>query len=255
MTQEDDRRAYLAAGTIGAMLLGMVLTPLRGLTPASNLTFPFIALTIAIAELGGRWPAVATALVSALSLDFFLTQPYRRLTIADKHDVIAFLGLAACGLVAATFSSSRRKQLAALRGERSQLALLHDGLRRLEEAGPSERALAEFLDATRAALPLSALVARNEKDRIVATTQGDRERPVPARVLRPDTLLPTEALPPSLPRASLPLPSDGGRLQLRAGNRPIGWLDVWGSEEPASAEVRRTLSDVGRVVGALLARE
>ena len=45
-----------------------------------------------VAEFGGRWPAVATALASALSLDFFLTQPYLHLAIDDKHDIIAFAG-------------------------------------------------------------------------------------------------------------------------------------------------------------------
>ena len=38
-------------------------------------------------------------MVSALSLDFFLTQPYLHLAIADKHDLIASLGLAGCGLL------------------------------------------------------------------------------------------------------------------------------------------------------------
>jgi len=105
----DDDLIYLPAGTIAAVFLGIVLIPLRDYTTASNLTFPFLALTIAIAELGGPRAAVGTALGSALSLDFFLTQPYLHLTIAGKHDVIAFLGLAACGLVAAAFSARRRR--------------------------------------------------------------------------------------------------------------------------------------------------
>ena len=62
--------------------------PLRTYTTASNFAFVFVALTIVVAEMGGRAAAVVTALVSALSLDFFLTQPYMRLTIHEKHDVI-----------------------------------------------------------------------------------------------------------------------------------------------------------------------
>ena len=61
--------------------------PLRTYTTASNFAFVFVALTIVVAEMGGRAAAVVTALVSALSLDFFLTQPYMRLTIHEKHDV------------------------------------------------------------------------------------------------------------------------------------------------------------------------
>ncbi len=44
-------------------------------------------------------------MASTLSLDFFLTQPYLRLEIEGKHDIIAFVGLAGCGLLAAALAS------------------------------------------------------------------------------------------------------------------------------------------------------
>jgi K+-sensing histidine kinase KdpD len=102
--------AYLAIGPLVAIFLGVALIPLRGTVIPSNFTFPFIILTIVVAEFGGRPAAVATALVSALSLDFFLTEPYLRLTIQGKHDITAFLGLAACGLVAAALGARRIRQ-------------------------------------------------------------------------------------------------------------------------------------------------
>jgi hypothetical protein len=47
----------LSFGAGGALLLGMALTPFRGLTPAANFTFLFMALTIVVAETGaGRRP-------------------------------------------------------------------------------------------------------------------------------------------------------------------------------------------------------
>jgi len=67
-----------------AILLGAALVPLRGYTTASNFAFAFVALTIVVAEMGGRGAAVATALCSGLSLDFFLTETYMKLTIAEK---------------------------------------------------------------------------------------------------------------------------------------------------------------------------
>jgi K+-sensing histidine kinase KdpD len=111
MKIEDGRLLYFAAGGIAAIFLGVALVPLREFTYASNFTFPFMALTIVVAEFGGPRAALITALTSALSLDFFLTKPYLRLSIAGKHDIIAFLGLAACGLVAAACSSGRRRRL------------------------------------------------------------------------------------------------------------------------------------------------
>jgi K+-sensing histidine kinase KdpD len=101
---------YRASGPLGAILLGIALIPLREDVIASNFTFPFIILTIVVAEYGGRAAAIATALVSALSLDFFLTKPYLELTIQGKHDITAFLGLAACGLVAAVLGARRARR-------------------------------------------------------------------------------------------------------------------------------------------------
>jgi K+-sensing histidine kinase KdpD len=110
MRADDDRLIYIATGPFAAILLGFALIPLREAVIASNLTFPFIILTIIVAEFGGRPAAVATALVSALSLDFFLTKPYLRLTIEGKHDLAAFLGVAACGLVAAALATRRHRR-------------------------------------------------------------------------------------------------------------------------------------------------
>jgi hypothetical protein len=249
MDGENDGWTYLSAGTIAAILLGMALVPFRDFTTASNFTFPFLALTIAVAEFGGPRAAVATALASALSLDFFLTKPYLRLTIEGKHDIIAFLGLTACGLVAAVLASSRRRS----RADR-HLDLLHRTLSETEGAGPVGPALSKALDAVRDAFPfLSAAVVRDEHGEIVARFGGAGAPTAPA-VLRFDTLLSLGGPPQAVPRRGLPLPKQGGRLELRAGNRRVGWLDVWGNEESASAEARRTLSDVGRIVGTLLAR-
>jgi K+-sensing histidine kinase KdpD len=110
MRSDGERAFYLATGPLVAILLGFALIPLRDVVIASNFTFPFIILTIVVAELGGRPAALATALVSAMSLDFFLTKPYLKLTIEGKHDVTAFLGLAACGLVAAALGARRERR-------------------------------------------------------------------------------------------------------------------------------------------------
>lgn len=252
MRLADADLAYLPAGTISAIVLGIALIPLRDFTSASNLTFPFLALTIAIAELGGPRAALATALGSALSLDFFLTKPYLQLTIEGKHDVIAFLGLAACGLVAAAFSSRRRRMIALLRVERRQLDLLCAALSRLETGGPIELVLTQVLDSTRTALTLPALAVRDEHDRIIAASPVGHGPRVPARLLRPDTLLPEENAPRVVPGPGLPLPDDGGRIPLVVRGRRVGWLDVWGSSARVSTDARHTLSAIGRLAGVML---
>jgi hypothetical protein len=251
MEDDEDRLIYLAGGPLVAVLLGMSLVPVRGFTTASNFTFLFMALTIFVAELGGRAPAVATALCSALSLDFFLTQPYLRLSIADKHDMIAFLGLTACGLIAAAVGSRRGERVTSLRASREQLKLVHSSLEQLEKGVPTDLALTRVLDASRGVLPLAAAVVRDPRGNLIAASERAHGMPVPARSLGFDALVA-----PSPPdRSGQPLPQEGARLALVAGGRQVGWLDVWGNGRVAGTEARRTLSSVARLLAVLLARE
>jgi uncharacterized protein DUF4118 len=252
--EEDESLIYLAGGGIAAIFLGMALIPLRDYTSASNFAFPFMALTIAVAEFGGRRAAVVTALTSALSWDFFLTQPYLRLTIAGKHDIIAFVGLAVCGLIAAAFGTRRRRKSADLGAARSHLNLVHATLQRMESPDPVEQVLQRILDDTRAALPLAALAARDARGQLLALSGPNPDRAIPHQVLRSGTLLPDDIAERILPPGGMPFPEQGARLQIVVGGRPVGWLELWGSGGSADAAARSALSDAARLLGVLLAR-
>jgi hypothetical protein len=241
MADDSEGLFYLALGPMAAILLGAALVPLRGYTTASNFAFVFVALTIVVAELGGRWAAVATALCSGLSLDFFLTQPYMQLTMYEKHDVIAVVGLTVCGLIAAAFGTQRGRRTAALEAARAQLDLLHAVLREGESSEAIASRLTRILRLSREVLPLAAAVVRDERDEVLASSDpADGRRPVPHTVLQPDTLA---------------IPDEGGRIALAFGGRRLGWLDVWGSGVYTKPESRRTLSDLARSVAILLAVE
>jgi hypothetical protein len=249
----DDSLAYVAAGPLLAIVLGVLLSALRESVSASNLSFPFVILTIVVAAFGGRTAGVVTALVSALSMDFFLTQPYLSLRISSAHDVIAFVGLATCGLVAAALGSPGR--IAALHEARRTIGLFHASVLGLEGGGPADTALARLLDASCNAFPVKALVVRDEHNRVVAASRGPHALlPIPQQVVAEDLLLPAGAGT-KLPRRSPPLPPEGARLPLRTGNRDVGWLDLWGDGLGASAASRQALCDLARLWAALLGRE
>src|SRR5574341_783941 len=108
MMPNEQTRLWIVAGAVGSMALGVALIPLRQLTSASNLAFVFLAFTVIVAEFGGRTAALVTAVMSAISLNFFLTEPYLTLTISKPDDLVAFLALAACGLIAAAFGRRRK---------------------------------------------------------------------------------------------------------------------------------------------------
>ncbi len=248
MNRNGDWLFYLGGGPIVAVLLGVALVPLRDLTVASNLAFAFLALTVAVGALGGRGPAVATALASSLSLDFFLTRPYMALAIHRKDDLIAFLGLAGCGLLAATLGSPRREWLEGSR----QLHALQAVLGPIERGSLPERGLQELLDATRSVFPLSAVAVRDGAGRLrAASGEGTLVARNPARSGPPASIATSGPLLDF--RRGVPLPEDGLRVPLVAAGRELGFLDLWGNGQPADREARRGLTALVHAFAALLA--
>ena len=237
MPGSSDRLFYLGVGPIAAILLGVALMPFREVTVASNFTFAFLALTMVAGELGGHGPALATALVSALSLDFFLTRPYLHLAIHDKDDVIAFLGLALCGLLAAALGSPRRERLVADR----QLRLLQAALLEGASAGAVDSGLQPLVDAAREAFPLAAIAVRDAGGRLLASGGSAGEA-----ASAPATVGSAAALAVVAERwdwgEGAPLPAAGVRLPLVAAARQVGWMDLWGDGRPAGNEARRGLA-------------
>jgi two-component system sensor histidine kinase KdpD len=243
---DADRLGWVGGGAIAAVLLGMVLVPLRELTSASNLTFAFLALTIVVAELGGGGAAVATALASSLSLDFFLTRPYLTLAMEDKHDLFAFLGLTACGLVAAAVGSHQSGRVAALRACRARQELVRHGLDQLAKGAPRDLAVARVLDASVGVLPVADAAVHDMAGNLLAATGQARGRPAP--VARLDVLGDSAA---PLGRATA-LPHDGVRVPLVARGRLLGWLDVWGDANAGRAGVG-DVADLARLLVLILA--
>jgi len=246
---KDDELFYLGAGPVAAIGLGAALMPLRDATTASNLAFAFVALTIVVGHAGGRWAATATAIASALSLNFFLTRPYLTLNIHGRDDVIAFVGLAACGLVSAALGSGSTERLA----RRRQLDVLYAATRELELSGPPAARVQGLLESAYAVFPVSALVLHDVGGELLGAV-GDRARVADAPRGRVDVLDDAPAARGRAGRAA-PLPREGVRVPLLAGHRAVGHLDLWGDDRPAGPDTRRTLRALARAVAAIVAAE
>lgn len=239
MNRADDIRVWMVTGALGSMALAIVLIPLRSVVAASNLAFVFMAFTIVVAELGGRGPALVTALVSAMSLNFFLTQPYMSLVIDKPDDVVAFFALAGCGLIAAAFGR-RRERLAEVVGrEAEDLARLG----RLVERARSGRSVEGLLQDLRAEFGLGALVLRDAEGRALAADPGAAvSRPAPRVRLTADTLFAAEEETVRFGTRGIRLPEAGGRLTLQSRRGPVT-LDLWeGSGEGFGRDESRTLA-------------
>jgi hypothetical protein len=246
MNRADDVRVWMVTGALGSMALAVVLIPLRSMVAASNRAFVFMAFTIIMAELGGRGPALVTALISAMSLNFFLTEPYLTLEITNRQDIIAFCALAGCGLIAAAFGR-RRERLSEVAGRADrELGMLS----RLVHRARSEREISGLLEELRADFSLGGLVLRDSTGHLLAAApESAGARPAPHMTLDADTLLAAADVTPRIGSRGLRLPDGGGRLTLQTGQGPVT-LDLWeGSADGLRLDEARTLAVAASILG------
>jgi two-component system sensor histidine kinase KdpD len=84
------RRRILAAffiAAVGLPVLTVVLTTLRGDVGFSSDVLYYLLAVVAVATVGGIWPALAAAVAAFILLDWYFAPPIHTFTIADSRDV------------------------------------------------------------------------------------------------------------------------------------------------------------------------
>ena len=112
-------------GLVGPVLLTLLLNAVNlGL---ANDVLLYLALTVAAALLGGLYPALASAAVGSVLLNWFFTPPVNRITIADPRNILAlaiFVGVALSVASVVDLAARRTHQAARLRAESEILSFL-----------------------------------------------------------------------------------------------------------------------------------
>ncbi|MDQ0824518.1 two-component system sensor histidine kinase KdpD [Arthrobacter sp. B2I5] len=128
-------RRRTAAGFVLAVLLPVLLTAMLSVSPELNLaTHALVHLTgvMAVAFIGGLWPAVLAAVLDSLLLNYFQTDPVGTFNISDPQNVFAllvFLSAAVAVSLVVGLSARRAREAARARAEAATLAdLAHDAL-------------------------------------------------------------------------------------------------------------------------------
>ncbi|TQJ38143.1 two-component system sensor histidine kinase KdpD [Arthrobacter sp. SLBN-112] len=128
-------RARTTIGFVLAVLLPVLLTAALAVSPDLNLaTHALVHLTgvMAVAFIGGLWPAVLAAVLGSLLLNYFQTDPVGTLNISDPQNVFAllvFLGAAVAVSLVVGLSARRAREALRARAEATTLAdLAHDAL-------------------------------------------------------------------------------------------------------------------------------
>lgn len=239
MRRDDTALVWMVTGGVGSMALGMALIPLRTMTSASNLAFVFLTFTIVVAELGGRSAALVTAVVSAMSLNFFLTEPYLTLMMSKSDDVVAFFAMAACGLIAAAFGKRRARwsEVAGRAGTGLEI------LQRVVHQSTTRSPLNQLLGSLKEGFRLAAIVLRDAQGHVLASAPTDAMPGLNAGTpLVPDTLLPEDQARVRFGTKGLRLPAGGGRIVIRTGRGSVT-LDLWeGDEDGFNVDETRALA-------------
>ncbi|MEU8761083.1 ATP-binding protein, partial [Streptomyces sp. NPDC048659] len=114
-------------GVAGPLPLALLLGALvPGLGFANDMLL-FLSLTVAAALIGGLLPALASAAVGSLVLNYFFTPPIGELTIADPENMVAlgiFAGVGASVASVVSLAARRTHQAARLRAEAETLSFL-----------------------------------------------------------------------------------------------------------------------------------
>ncbi|MFF3462875.1 ATP-binding protein [Streptomyces sp. NPDC001984] len=114
-------------GVLGPALLTLLLTSVSPEVGLANDMLLFLALTVAAALLGGLVPALTSAVVGSLLLNWYFTPPIHTLTIADPKNIVAiaiFVGVAVSVASVVDLAARRTHQAARLRAESEILSVL-----------------------------------------------------------------------------------------------------------------------------------
>ncbi|QIQ02226.1 sensor histidine kinase [Streptomyces liangshanensis] len=114
-------------GVVAPVLLSFLLTALHDTLGLANDVLLFLFLTVLSALLGGLRPALASAAVSTLLLNFYFTPPTHTLTIQDPKNLVAitiFFAVAVAVASVVDLAARRTHQAARLRAESEILSFL-----------------------------------------------------------------------------------------------------------------------------------
>ena len=164
-----------------------------------------------------------------------------------SDDVVAFLALAVCGLIAAAFGRRRGRWSEVARRAGDDLDIVRVLVWQLRGGAP----LDETLETLRESFRLRALALRGPDERVLATARrDDAPLPVPTTELDPDRLVPFEDRGGRIPIGvkGVRLPAAGGRLRLRSDAGVVA-LDLWaGDLDGLTPDEMRTLSIAASVL-------
>jgi hypothetical protein len=115
----------LAIGILGAFGISIAMIPLRDDLPNACMALALVLPVLGAAIVGGRWAGGISAVVAALSFNFWFTKPYLSLRISSSDDVVTFVELFVVAMIAAELALRARRGGQAARESRDEIERLY----------------------------------------------------------------------------------------------------------------------------------
>ncbi|MFC8623570.1 DUF4118 domain-containing protein [Streptomyces anulatus] len=168
-------------GVVGPVLLAVVLRGMEDAPGLANDVLLFLFLTVAAALLGGVRPALASAAVGSMLLNYWFTPPTHTLTVQDPENIVAiviFFAVAVAVSSVVDLAARRTHQAARLRAESEILSFLAGSVLR------GETALDALLDRVRETFAMESVALLERSSDVEPWTCAGSVGPAP--VTRPD---------------------------------------------------------------------
>ncbi|MGW6711494.1 DUF4118 domain-containing protein [Streptomyces globisporus] len=168
-------------GVVGPVLLAVVLRSMEDAPGLANDVLLFLFLTVAAALLGGLRPALASAAVGSLLLNYWFTPPTHTLTVQDPENLVAiviFFAVAVAVSSVVDLAARRTHQAARLRAESEILSFLAGSVLR------GETALDALLERVRETFAMESVALLERSSDVEPWTCAGSVGPAP--VTRPD---------------------------------------------------------------------
>jgi K+-sensing histidine kinase KdpD len=151
----SSRHLPLVASIAVPLVATALLVPFRESVSSANLALVLVAGVVAVAATGHRTAAILGAVVTALSYDVFLTQPYGSPAIAEPAELLTAVLLLGVGILVGTISSWARRQRAVAVEREEDLGLVYHVIEQVAVGASSdslialgEREIGQLLGAT-----------------------------------------------------------------------------------------------------------
>ncbi|KOG77675.1 MULTISPECIES: sensor histidine kinase KdpD [Streptomyces] len=168
-------------GVVGPLLLAVVLRTMEDAPGLANDVLLFLFLTVAAALLGGLRPALASAAVGCMLLNYWFTPPTHTWTVQDPENLVAiviFFAVAVAVSSVVDLAARRTHQAARLRAESEILSFLAGSVLR------GETALDALLERVRETFAMESVALLERSSDVEPWTRAGAVGPAP--VSRPD---------------------------------------------------------------------